>query len=277
MMTYPVEGVGLGLRREQLTELRQQDPMQINFMELAPENWLKMGGRRKKELHYFCERYSMLAHGLSLSIGSPLLLDLEFLAEIKKFLEQNNITYYSEHLSYCSDSTGQLYDLLPIPFTEEAVHYVAGRIRQVQDFLERRIAMENASYYAAPGQEMTEVDFINAVLSEADCDLLLDVNNVYVNSINHQYDAEKFLQNLPEERIAYIHIAGHYQEKEDLLIDTHGVNVIDPVWNLLRKTYQLYGVIPTLLERDNNVPALSESLLELDIIHQLQNVEVGRG
>jgi uncharacterized protein (UPF0276 family) len=173
-------------------------------------------------------------------------------------------------LSYCSDD-GHLYDLLPIPFTEEAVRYVAARIRRVQEILGQRIAIENVSYYAAPGKEMEEIDFLNAVLQEADCDLLLDVNNIYVNSINHRYDAGIFLKQLPAERIRYIHIAGHYQEAEDLIVDTHGADVIDPVWQLLETTYQHFGVIPTLLERDFNLPPLAELLREVETIRVLQS------
>ncbi|MDX1697821.1 MAG: DUF692 domain-containing protein, partial [Thiohalobacterales bacterium] len=152
----------------------------------------------------------------------------------------------------------------------EAVHHVAGRIRRVQDILERRIAMENISYYAAPGQEMPEIDFINAVLSEADCDLLLDVNNIYVNSINHRYDAGDFLKALPSERVVYFHVAGHYDEADDLKVDTHGAAVIDPVWSLLDTAYAHFGPVPTLLERDFNIPPLPELLGEVGQIAALQ-------
>ena len=150
------------------------------------------------------------------------------------------------------------------------MHYVAARIRRVQDILEQPLAIENISYYAAPGKEMEEIEFINAVLAEADCQLLLDVNNIYVNSINHGYDAEAFLHALAGERIAYLHIAGHYNEAEDLIVDSHGADVIDPVWTLLEKTYQRFGVIPTLLERDFNLPPLAELLTEVDKIASLQ-------
>ena len=160
---------------------------------------------------------------------------------------------------------------MPIPFTEEAVRYVVERVRRVQDILEQPIALENISYYAAPGKEMEEIDFINAVLSEADCQLLLDVNNIYVNSVNHRYDAEAFLKALPAERIAYLHIAGHYNEAEDLIVDTHGADIIDPVWDLLDKTYARFGVIPTLLERDFNIPPIPELLTEVDTIAKYQS------
>jgi len=267
--TYPVTGTGLGLRRSLMGPLRDHPPAAIDFFEIAPENWIGIGGRMGKDFRHFTERYPFVAHGLSLSIGSPAPLDETFIQRVKRLLDEHDIRFYSEHLSYCSDD-GHLYDLMPIPFTEEAVHYVAARIRRVQDILERRIAMENVSYYAAPGKEMEEIDFINAVLQEADCDLLLDVNNIYVNSINHRYDAEAFLKSLPAERIAYFHIAGHYDEADDLKVDTHGAAVIDPVWSLLETAYRHFGVVPTLLERDFNIPPLPELLAEVSHIAGLQ-------
>lgn len=243
---------------------------QVSFMEVAPENWIRVGGRLGQQFRSFTERFPFVCHGLSLSIGSPAPLDMELLGSIRTFLKEHQIRCYSEHLSYCSDD-GHLYDLMPIPFTEEAVHYVAERIRRVQDFLGQRIAMENVSYYAAPQQEMSEIDFINAVLSEADCDLLLDVNNIYVNSINHRYDPEQFLRQLPGERVVYVHVAGHYEEAEDLRVDTHGSDVIDPVWQLLAKSYEFFGVMPTLLERDFNLPPVPALLSEVGYIRQLQH------
>jgi uncharacterized protein (UPF0276 family) len=268
--SYAVSGAGLGLRRTLMGPLRDNPPAPVDFFEVAPENWIGIGGKMGKDFRYFTERYPFVAHGLSLSIGSPAPLDETFIHRVKRLLDEHNFRFYSEHLSYCSDD-GHLYDLMPIPFTEEAVHYVAGRIRRVQDILERRIAMENVSYYAAPGKEMEEIDFLNAVLEEADCDLLLDVNNIYVNSINHCYDAETFLKSLPAERVAYCHIAGHYDEADDLKIDTHGAAIIDPVWSLLETAYQHCGVIPTLLERDFNIPPLPELLAEVSHIARLQD------
>ena len=251
--------------------LQETPAGQVGFFEVAPENWIGIGGRLGRQFREFTERYPFVTHGLSLSIGSPSPLDETFLYRLKRFLDSHGIRTYTEHLSYCSDD-GHLYDLMPIPFTEEAVHYVAGRIRRVQDILERRIAMENISYYAAPGQEMAEIDYINAVLEEADCDLLLDVNNIYVNSINHRYDAGDFLRALPAGRVVYFHIAGHYDEADDLKVDTHGASVIDPVWRLLDEAYDYCGVVPTLLERDFNIPPLPELLTEIDTIRQLQQL-----
>jgi uncharacterized protein (UPF0276 family) len=160
--------------------------------------------------------------------------------------------------------------LLPIPFTPEAVRYVAGRVRQVQDILGAPIALENASYYAQPHADMSEAEFICAVVAESDCDLLLDVNNIYVNSINHRYDPVEFLDSLPLERTRYIHVAGHYDEAEDLKIDTHGADVIDPVWDLLAQAYRRLGPVPTLLERDFNLPPLGELLGEVEQVRRLQ-------
>jgi uncharacterized protein len=268
---YPVHGAGLGLRREIIDPLSEARLDQVGFMEVAPENWIGIGGRFGKKFREFTERFDFVCHGLSLSIGSPSDLDEDFVKQIGQFLREHRIKYYSEHLSYCSDD-GHLYDLLPIPFTEEAVHYVAARIRRVQDILEQTIAMENASYYTlVPGSELSEIEFINAVLEEADCDLLLDVNNIYVNSINHRYDPIEFLKALPGKRIAYAHIAGHFNEAEDLIVDTHGADVIDPVWSILDAAYEHFGVFPTLLERDFNIPPVPQLLQEVDRIIEYQN------
>jgi len=263
------------LRRTLFNTLEQSTADDIHFMEVAPENWINVGGRLGKKFRAYTERFPFVCHGLSLSIGSPAPLNTDLLHAIKKLMHEHDIRYYSEHLSYCSDE-GQLYDLLPIPFTPEAVDYVAARIQQAQDILGQRIAIENSSYYCAPQQEMTESEFINEVIKKADCALLLDVNNIYVNSINHNYDPYEFLSSLPGERTAYIHIAGHYKEAEDLRVDTHGAPVIASVWDLLDKTYELFGVKPTLLERDFNIPPLPELMAELDEIKQRQQLPLLR-
>jgi uncharacterized protein (UPF0276 family) len=268
----PVSGAGLGLRRSFMDEFIALDHNPADFLEVAPENWMKIGGALGKKFAQAAERYPIICHGLSLSIGSPAPLDEHFLIQLKKFLDKHNVPCYSEHLSYCSDD-GHLYDLMPIPFTEEAVSHTAKRIQRVQDILERRIVMENVSYYAAPGQEMAEIDFLNAVIEQADCDLLLDVNNIYVNSINHNYNAEAYMKSVDSKRIAYIHIAGHYDEADDLKVDTHGADIIDPVWQLLEKTYHYHGVIPTLLERDFNIPSVAELINEVEKIRHYQSIQ----
>ena len=269
-VTTAVQGAGLGLRRALTGPLADVSPGEIGFLEATPENWMEIGGSYAKTFRSFTERFAFVTHGLSLSIGSPAPVDEEFVRRLKKFLDLHGIRDYTEHLTYCSDD-GHLYDLMPIPFTEEAVEYVARRVRRVQDILERRIALENASYYAAPGQEMNEIEFIRAVIDRADCDLLLDVNNIYVNSINHRYDPVRFLDSLPGERVRYIHVAGHYEEAEDLRVDTHGADVIDPVWALLDRAYEKFGVIPTLLERDFNIPPLDDLMVEIRHINAMQS------
>jgi uncharacterized protein (UPF0276 family) len=264
-------GAGLGLRRALLGDLLEMAPGAVDFLECAPDNWIGVGGAYAEQLDQLAALHPITCHGLSLSLGGPQPLDLDLLRGTCRFLDRYAVAIYSEHLSYCSDS-GHLYDLLPIPFTEEAVHHVAARIRQAQDVLGQRIAVENISYYAAPFQAMSEIDFINAVLEEADCDLLLDVNNLYVNAINHRYDAEKFLAALPAQRVTYLHVAGHYDEADDLKIDTHGAAVKPDVWTLLHQTYQRFGPVPTLLERDFNFPPLSELLAEIGQIKHLQQL-----
>ncbi len=266
---FAIEGAGLGLRRALLGPLLSADLAPVDFMEVAPENWIGVGGKFGRQFRSFTECKPFTCHGLSLSLGGPGPLDETFLRKLKLFLDEHNIACYSEHLSYCSDD-GHLYDLMPIPFTAEAVHYVAARIRRVQDVLERRIAIENVSYYAVPGTELSELEFINAVLREADCDLLLDVNNIYVNSVNHRYSAQDFLLGLPGERIAYGHVAGHFNEAEDLIVDTHSAAVIPPVWELLQLAYRHFGVFPTLLERDFKFPPVEELLQEVSRITGLQ-------
>lgn len=268
---YPVTGAGLGLRRDFLDDAIQSTKHQdiVDFWEVAPENWMGIGGSLGRKFRTMTERNAFVCHGLSLSIGSTDPLDTGFLKQLKQFLDQHNIICYTEHLSYCSNK-GHMYDLMPIPFSGEAVRHVANRIKQVQDILEQRIAMENVSYYAAPGQEMSEIDFLNAVISEADCDLHLDINNIYVNSINHGYDAYDFLKQMPAERIVYAHIAGHYEEAADLRVDTHGADVIDPVWQMLDEAYKSFGVFPTLLERDFNIPPFGELLAEVRLIADYQ-------
>lgn len=270
-MSVPaLTGAGLGFRRELIPALKSGVPGCIDFFELAPENWIDLGGRHARDLRQFTERHPFVCHGLSLSLGGPTPLDQVLLRKIKAFMAEHRIALYTEHLAYCSDH-GHLYDLMPIPATWEAVRYVAGRIRRTQDILGQRIAIENASYYvAAPISEMDEPAFVNAVLAEADCWLHLDVNNVYVNSVNFGFDPVAYLERMPAERIVYLHTAGHYREAEDLLVDTHGAPVIDPVWRLLDTAYELFGVHPTLLERDFNIPPLAELAEEVAHIARLQ-------
>ncbi len=267
--SHPVAGAGLGFRRALLRELRASDGAGIDFFELAPENWIRAGGALGRDLRRFTERHPFVAHGLSLSLGGPAPLDESLLRDIRGFLDLHRIRAYTEHLSYCSDD-GHLYDLMPIPFTDEAVRWVAARIRRAQEILERPIAVENVSTYAAPGARMSELDFLLNVLEEADCGLLLDVNNVHVNAVNHGYDPRAFLRALPASRVCYFHVAGHYVEAPDLRVDTHGTDVCEDVWSLLDEAYARFGPVPTLLERDFNFPPLADLLREIDAIRGRQ-------
>ncbi|WP_102945915.1 DUF692 domain-containing protein [Stenotrophomonas sp. VV52] len=258
----------MGLRRALLDDLEQAPPGDIDFLECAPENWIGLGGMPGERLRGLSARYPLTCHGLSLSLGGSAPLDLDFVDRVGRFLDTHKVRLYSEHLSYCSDD-GHLYDLLPLPFTDEAVRHTAARIAQVQDRLGRRIAVENVSTYLTPHAAMSELDFTLAVLEEADCDLLLDVNNVYVNAINHRFDPVEFIDGLPASRVVCLHVAGHYDEADDLKIDTHGSAVIDPVWALLAKARARFGPRPALLERDFNFPTYAELRGELQQMRRI--------
>jgi len=272
MKARPPRGAGLGFRRELIAPLQAGVPAAIDFFELAPENWAGMGGRSARQLREFTERYPFVCHGLSLSLGGPGPLDEALLYRTRDFMREHGITLYTEHLSWCADDR-QLYDLLPIPQTEAAVRWTAERILRVQDILGQRIGIENASTYVAPpGAEMSEAEFITAVVEAADCLLHLDVNNIYVNSCNFGFDAGEFLAALPLERTCYVHVAGHYVEPDGLIIDTHGAPVIDPVWALLADAYaRIGGEVPSCLERDFNFPDLAALTAEVATIARLQS------
>jgi len=292
-----LQGAGLGYRRDLADDfLNLSSNNAIQFMEVAPENWGKMGGAARYKFDQAAERYPLAVHGLSLSLGGQAPLDRELLKNTKALMTQYNSTFFSEHLSYC-ECEGHLYDLLPMPFTEEAVKHVAQRIRYVQDFLELQISLENTSYYLhSPTSTMNEVEFLNAIAQEADCGIHLDVNNIYVNGVNHGLlDPYVFLEQVDVKRVNYIHIAGHdeehsaaqvvedlegesfnkikgaYRHLPELLIDTHGEAVKGTVWDLLEYAYQRLPVIPpTLLERDFNFPPFAELYAEVEHIAQLQ-------
>ena len=271
MQASALQGAGLGFRRELIESLKSGVPKEIEFFELAPENWAGMGGKSARDLRYFTERYPFVCHGLSLSLGGIAPLDETLLRRIKAFMAEHAISLYTEHLSWCADDS-HLYDLLPIPLSEKAVKWTVDRIKRAQDILGMRIGIENASYYVAPpGAEMSEAEFISRIVREADCLLHLDVNNIYVNSQNFGFDPLAFMDALPLERTCYIHVAGHYVEPDGLLIDTHGAEVIDPVWSLLETAYQHVGNIPTCLERDFNIPDLDALSAEVGVIARLQS------
>jgi len=263
------QGAGLGLRREMLDDVLENVPASVDFWEVAPENWLTLGGAYQTKFSKLTAGHTFTTHGLSLSIGSSDPLDTNFVKQVKGFLDLHNIEFYSEHLSYCSGQ-GHMYDLMPIPFTAEAIQHVVSRVHQLQDIIQRPLVLENVSYYAAPGQEISEIEFTQEILKQAGCTLLLDVNNVYVNSINHGYDAKSFIDAMPSGKIVYGHIAGHFDEADDLKVDTHGDDVKPEVWELLKYAYQKHGVFPTLLERDFNIPPLDVLVKEVEMIKAIQ-------
>jgi uncharacterized protein len=250
--------IGIGFRKDFSEEFLASDILKPAFIELAPENWIGMGGYWKKQLDKAAEKYPISCHGLSLSIGSPDDLDLDFLHKIKKFIKQYNVQIYSEHLSYAKCDNAHLYDLLPIPFRKDAVKHIISRIKQVQDVLEMPLAIENVSYYTPVAAEMDEATFISEIVNGSGCNLLLDVNNVYVNSFNHKYNAKEFITKLPLDKVAYMHMAGHEQISDTVIIDTHGEAVIDQVFDLFEYTTGLLKPVPVLLERDFNIPELEE-------------------
>ncbi|MBA3681571.1 MAG: DUF692 domain-containing protein [Bacteroidetes bacterium] len=250
--------IGIGFRKDFSEEFLASDVLKPAFIELAPENWIGMGGYWKKQLDKAAEKYPITCHGLSLSIGSPDDLDLDFLHKIKKFIKQYNVQIYSEHLSYAKCDNAHLYDLLPIPFRKDAVKHIISRIKQVQDVLEMPLALENVSYYTPVAAEMDEATFISEIVNGSGCNMLLDVNNVYVNSFNHKYNAKEFITKLPLDKVSYIHMAGHEQISDTVIIDTHGEAVIDQVFDLFEYTTGLLKPVPVLLERDFNIPELKE-------------------
>lgn len=265
MQENMLEGqVGIGFRRDFGDSFLEQKDLKPAFIEVAPENWINLGGYWKKVFDRVTEEYPLVCHGLSLSIGSPDPLDYDFLKELKVFLDQYNVSIYSEHLSYSKSQNAHLYDLLPIPFREDAVKHIVARIIEVQDFLERPLVIENVSYYTPVAAEMKEEEFISAIVQESGCKLLLDVNNVYVNAFNHNYDEKDFISALPLESVAYMHMAGHTQFSDDCIIDTHGEDIIDPVFDLFEWTLKDLKPVPVLLERDFNIPELDKLNLEVE-------------
>ena len=255
--------VGIGLRRDISDEIIESSVLTPDFLEFAPENWMGIGGYWNRITKRAVEKFPVTCHGLSLSLGSPEDLDWDFIKELKVFLDENQVKIFSEHLSYTKSRNAHLYDLLPIPFRQDAVDHVVDRIRQVQDFLERPLAIENVSYYTPVAAEMSEIDFVTEIVERANCKLLLDVNNVYVNAFNHKYDAREYIGKLPLDRVAYIHMAGHEQVEPDLIIDTHGQPIIDPVYELFEWTIQQMKPVPVLLERDYNFEELDQIQSEL--------------
>lgn len=249
------KGCGLGLRREFLDEITTSE-FQPDFWEVTPENWIHMPYHYKEAFEQVVLNNKTIAHGLSLSIGSDKKPSKKFLKTIKNFLDKYKIEEYSEHISFSTFKNKQTYELLPLPLTKSMLNLLSDRVKYVQDFLGRELILENATYYYLPDAQMSEVEFLNELVHKSKVKLLLDVNNVYVNSVNHNYNAREFINNLDTSTVSYIHVAGHFDDKDSgFLVDTHGKDVNKEVWNLLEHTLKKVKV-PTMIERDNNIPSL---------------------
>ncbi|MGZ8548855.1 MAG: DUF692 domain-containing protein [Sulfuricurvum sp.] len=263
-----ISGCGLGLRRDFIREfaLTHERP---DWIEITPENWFFTPHRHREHFEQIMSEYNTVAHGVSLSIGSPEPVDKSFLKQMKAFLDRYGIEHYSEHVSFSTLQGKQTYELLPLPMTREMIRHLCEKIDQVQNTLERPLVLENASYYISPYSEMREVDFLCEVLEQSNTRLLLDVNNVYVNATNHRFDADAYIAHIPRKRVAYMHIAGHLEyPDEELLLDTHGEPICDNVWSLLERTLQTHKA-PVMIERDNNIPPLEELMEEFRTLKRI--------
>jgi uncharacterized protein len=261
-------GFGLGLRPEHYESILEGEP-HVDWFEAITENYLVSGGRPLDNLARIRERWPIVLHGVSLSIGSTAPLDRAYLEALRGLARRTEPHWISDHLCWTGTDGLNLHDLLPLPFTEEAVRHVAGRVRDVQDFLGRRILLENVSSYAGfTTSELTEWQFLAAICDEADCDVLLDVNNVYVSSVNHGFDPVTYLDAVPVERVRQFHLAGHH-DHGSYIIDTHDAPIVDPVWRLYEHAVRRFGRVPTLIERDDNIPPLAELLEELDVARRI--------
>ncbi len=261
-------GAGIGLRRE-FYEALPLTGRSLDWVEIIPENFLTLGGRSQRALDASAERWPVLPHGVGLNIGGPDALDEEYITRLAALVRRVDSPFFSDHLCYSRLGGVYLHDLLPLPFNEEAVEHVVPRVREVMARVGRPFLLENPSYYARmPGGTLAEADFLRHVAEQADCGLLLDVNNVYVNAQNHGYDPRAFLDALPLERVVQIHLAGH-DRREDVIIDTHGAEVCDEVWQLYRYVVQRTGPVSTLIEWDQDIPSLEAVLDQADLARKV--------
>jgi uncharacterized protein len=271
-MMQPIEipglGFGLGLRTAHYEEILNSDP-HVDWFELLSENYMVPGGKPLHYLDRICERYPVVMHGVALSIGSTDPLDRDYLKRLKTLADRVRPHWISDHLCWTGVSGKNTHDLLPIPYTEEALAHIVARVSEVQDFLGQRILLENVSSYVSfKDSELSEWEFIAEVARRADCLLLLDVNNIYVSAYNHGFDAQAYLAGIPAERVQQIHLAGHSNCGEHI-IDTHDADVIDPVWDLYAKAIARLGPVSTMIERDDNIPPLAQLVAELDQARQV--------
>lgn len=261
-------GFGLGLRPDHYLEILASKP-NVDWFELLSENYMVAGGKPLQFLDKICENYPVVMHGVSLSIGSTGVIDKNYLRDLKQLADRVQPAWISDHLCWTGVHGQNMHDLLPLPYTEETAKHVAERVSQVQDYLGCQILLENVSSYASyVDSSMTEWEFINEIAERADCLLLLDVNNIYVSSFNHNFDAKAFIDGVPQNRVQQIHLAGHHNHG-DYIIDTHDAPVIDPVWALYEYAISKLGQISTMIERDDNIPPLDELVKELDIARKI--------
>lgn len=259
----PNLGFGLGLRTDHYTAILDEKPT-VDWFEILTENYLVPGGKPLYFLDKIREIYPMVMHGVSLSIGSSDPLDFDYLNQVKNLAKRIEPTWISDHLCWTGIQGKNAHDLLPLPYTEETITHVVNRIQEVQNFLGRRILIENVSSYITYQQsEMTEWDFLNEISHRADCLILLDVNNIYVSSRNHEFNPLDYIKAMPADRVYQIHLAGH-SDMGDYIIDTHDHEIVDPVWNLYEKTLRLLGPVSTMIERDDNIPPLASLISELN-------------
>ena len=261
-------GFGLGLRTPHY-EAVLNEPHAIDWLEVITENYLVPGGKPLHYLERIRERFPLVMHGVSLSIGSTDPVDVDYLAQVRALAARIEPHWISDHLCWTGVDGRNLHDLLPLPYTEEALASVVARVGQVQDALGRRILLENvSSYLAFHESDMSEWEFLREVAQRADCAILLDINNIYVSSVNHGFDALAYLEAMPKDRVRQFHLAGH-SDLGGHLIDTHDHPIVEPVWNLYRAAVAQFGAVPTMIERDDNIPALSELVAELQTARDL--------
>ncbi len=275
-MTSPLSpslGFGLGLRTDHYEAVLETRP-NVDWFEIISENYMVPGGKPLHFLDRIRERYPLVMHGVSLSIGSTDPLNRDYLRQLKQLADRVQPVWMSDHLCWTGVHGKNMHDLLPLPYTEEAIRHVAARVREVQDVLGRRILLENVSSYVTYRQSaMTEWEFLNAVVEQADCLILLDVNNIYVSSFNHGFDPLDYLNAVPVERVQQFHLAGH-RNMETHIIDTHDEPVVDPVWELYRAAVRRFGRVSTMIERDDNIPPLEDLLDELDQARRIATEEL---
>jgi uncharacterized protein (UPF0276 family) len=267
---HAVEGIGLGYRQAIAQRTLEEAIPEIAWLEIHPENYVGRGGRFRHYLERARERFPIVTHGLSMGFGAAQPAEASYVSALRAFLHAHRVPWHSEHLCFSGAAGVMLHDLLPLPWTQEAVSVAVARIRETRDRLELPIAVENISYYAQAGDaEMAEVDFMLEVLERADALLLLDVNNVFVNAQNHGFDARAYIDRMPKHRIVQLHVAGHFVRDDALIIDTHAAAVRDEVYDLLEYTLRRIGPVPVLLERDANFPPWEELMAEVRRLHAI--------